>query len=168
MPPSAFDDEVDDAVGYRQIRFEQAANDNQRNEMREIADRLHNGAEAFTLDLVEHDCKNNRNGKTEKDVVKADRKRIENQPGAVRRLEEDFEMLQPNPFARRKALERVIILECDQVAPHERVAEENIINQTRSDKRQRDQPLAAGPGILIPARPFPGHGYARHMHILRF
>lgn len=99
--------------------------------MREIANGLHNGSKAFESDFVEQYRKQNGDRKAKDNAVNAEGKRIDNKAGTIGGLKENLKMFKAYPFASSKALIGIKILKGYQIAPHGRIAEHDVVDDSR-------------------------------------
>ncbi len=114
------DDLVDQAVGGQEIDHH-ANDDDERNEMRQIRDRLHRPLEEPVSQLVQQQRQHDRSGKAEGDAVQAEQQRIAYDAPEVKAVKKIAEMPEPDPRAVRNAEAWGKILEGDLNAVHRAV-----------------------------------------------
>lgn len=144
---------VDDAVPEREEQERYADDDDPGQEVRQVDDRLHHPFIEAVANFVQHDGKHDRQRKEKHEIQKIDRERVAQQHHKIGIGEKTAEMVQPDPRTVQEALERGVLLERDQDAPHRYVAEQ----QKVQNAGQREQIQK-----FVPFDAFPNGSAARH------
>lgn len=123
--------------------------DDNRNKVRQIGDRLHEPLEQLVPQLVQQQRQNDRGGEPEQQIVETDQQRIADQPPKIEAVEKVDEMFEPDPRTVPDAGSGAEILKGDLQAVHGAVIENNVIGDNRQH-HQVEQPVA--PQIAEQAR----------------
>ena len=103
--------------------------------MRQIADRLHKLLIPEIPDFIQQNRKDDRHRESEDQVVEVQEDRIDDDPSAVHVSEELQEVLEPDPGTAQNPRADLIILEGDDYAVHGDIMEDNIVDQSRQQKK---------------------------------
>jgi L-fucose mutarotase/ribose pyranase (RbsD/FucU family) len=124
----------DEAVSVGELR-DHTAYDDRRDEVGQIGNGLNRSLEDLILDFIQQDCENNRDRETENQIVDTDEQRIAHQTREIEAAEELREILQADKLTSHDTLDRLIVLEGDDVAVHRPIAEQDEVNRQNQQER---------------------------------
>ncbi len=125
---------INQSVPRQEIEHHSHHDDN-RDEMRQIRDRLHRALEDAAPNLVQQQGQYYRRGKSKQQLVHIDQDRIAKQTAEVVAVEKILEMIEADPLAAPDAVRDAVIFESHQQAVHRSVVENGVIRDNR--KRQQ-------------------------------
>jgi len=117
-----------------------ASYNNNRNEMRQVADGLNRALKCLISEFIEKECKNNRGWKTENEIQYIQYQRVSKGPHKICAGKKTFEISQADPLASPNAFGWGITFKGDDHAIHRNILENNIIRQNKG-KNGIDEPV---------------------------
>ena len=134
--PSQFlDDDIDNTSVRRQYHEQDTDDGNRRDEVRQIADRLHKLLIPEVAYFIQQNRENNRHRESKDQIVEVQEDRIDNDPTAVHVSEELQKVLESDPGTAQNPRADFIILEGDDHAVHGDIMEDNIVDQSRQQQK---------------------------------
>ena len=129
------DDLVEHAGVWRKDALHHRDDDDRRQKVRQVGDRLRDLLELRRADLVEQKRQDDRKRELQNALDEADVQRVENQAPAIVGTEEHLEVPEADPVAPPDAPAEGIILERQHVARDRDVADQDVVH----DRRQQQQ-----------------------------
>ena len=121
-------DEVVDGTAGGQNLADHARNDDHRNEVGQVGDRLHNLLEVNVLDLVQQQGEDQRQREADDQILEVQQQCVLERTPEVLILHELVEVLQAAPFIAEDAAAGAVAAERNDVAEHRDVAEHDVVH----------------------------------------
>lgn len=129
---------IDDSFIGEQLG-ENAANDDPRQKVRHIQQRLRRALEPALADFIQQYGQQQRGREAEQDGIQSEFQRVFQHHHEFGILEHELEMLEADPFAMECACEHVVVLECDNIAGQRDIFEDEKMGERRQCEQQQHE-----------------------------
>ena len=137
FPAGRGDQVIDDPVGRREKQIDHSGQDHRGNKVRYIDGCLRKSFESLLVQLIQHDCEQDRNRKAEQKTEKIQQESVQEHPSAVITGKELFKVFQPDPLASGNAKGGLVVPKSDLYAVHREITEHNKEGQAGQHQRPK-------------------------------